>query len=173
MVWFYISRLSNEDELQKFDEGSAKATSDIPKENIVTCEELWRLLNESDEYVLLVDARDDVERNVSTIQGSISYVLVIYYFHFQAEYLERLDKENFPFIKTVCYSTNGRRSGELVRELISKGVRAFSLKGGLIEWCNYDKLVYLLIIIVEVRLLILRIRQLIWFMCTIQTIVSC
>lgn len=59
-----------------------KATSDIPKENIVTCEELWRLLNESDEYVLLVDARDDVERNVSTIQGSISYVLVLHHFHF-------------------------------------------------------------------------------------------
>lgn len=82
MVWFHISRLSKEDELQKVDEGSAKATSDIPKENILTCEELWRLLNESDEYVLLVDARDDVERNVSTIQGSISYVLVLYYFHF-------------------------------------------------------------------------------------------
>ena len=57
----------------------------------------------------------------------------------QAEYLDRLEKENFPFIRTICYSTVGRRSCEVVKELLSKGVRAYSLLGGLVEWCNFGK----------------------------------
>ncbi|CBK19701.2 uncharacterized protein [Blastocystis hominis] len=67
--------------------------------------------------------------NVSRIQGAISY----------NEYLVRLDNENFPFVKTICYSTIGHRSCEVVRELLKKGVKAFSLEGGLIAWCGYEK----------------------------------
>ena len=52
----------------------SKAYSIIPQENFITCKELQKILYESDEYIILVDARDDVERNVSKIQGSISYV---------------------------------------------------------------------------------------------------
>ena len=44
------------------------------EDNLVTCEELWRLMNESDEYIIIVDTRSAVEMNVSKIKGSISYV---------------------------------------------------------------------------------------------------
>ena len=50
-----------------------------------------------------------------------------------------MDNENFPFVKTVFYSTIGKRSCHVVRELLAKGVKAYSLEGGLIKWCNYDK----------------------------------
>ena len=53
--------------------------------------------------------------------------------------MERMDNENFPFVKTVFYSTIGKRSCQVVRELLAKGVKAYSLDGGLIKWCNYEK----------------------------------
>ena len=63
-----------DDMIQKLKEYAAEFTKDLPKENLMSCEELWRLMNESDEYVLLVDTRSDVEMNVSKIKGAISYV---------------------------------------------------------------------------------------------------
>ena len=69
-----MNRLSKEEGVKKAIDVCSKAYSIIPQENFITCEELWELLYESDEYIILVDARDDVERNVSKIQGSISYV---------------------------------------------------------------------------------------------------
>ena len=70
----YMNRLSKEEGVKKAVDVCSKAYSIIPQENFITCEELWELLYESDEYIILVDARDDIERNVSKIQGSISYV---------------------------------------------------------------------------------------------------
>ena len=61
--------------------------------------------------------------------------------------MERLDNENFPFVKTICYSTIGKRSCDIVKELIKKGVKAYSLEGGLIEWCHSEQLYYFLSII--------------------------
>lgn len=49
-------------------------TKDLPPENVIHCEELWKLMNESEEYILLVDTRSDEEINVSRITGAISYV---------------------------------------------------------------------------------------------------
>ena len=60
--------------VKKLKEYAAEFTKDLPKESLMSCEELWRLMNESDEYVLLVDTRSDVEMNVSKIKGAISYV---------------------------------------------------------------------------------------------------
>lgn len=42
-------------------------------------------------------------------------------------------------MKTICYSTIGGRSCNVVKELIKKGVNAYSLEGGLIEWCNSEQ----------------------------------
>ena len=53
--------------------------------------------------------------------------------------MERMDNENFPFVKTIFYSTIGKRSCSVVRELLAKGVKAYSLDGGLIKWCNYGQ----------------------------------
>lgn len=63
-----------DDMIKKLKEYTAEFTKDLPKENLMSCEELWRLMSESDEYILLVDTRSDVEMNVSKIKGSISYV---------------------------------------------------------------------------------------------------
>ena len=71
-----MSSLVVTDEMVKrLKEYAAEFTKDLPKESLMSCEELWRLMNESDEYVLLVDTRSDVEMNVSKIKGAISYVL--------------------------------------------------------------------------------------------------
>ena len=43
-------------------------------------------------------------------------------------------------MKTICYSTIGKRSCDVVEELIKKGVKASCLEGGLIEWCNSEQL---------------------------------
>ena len=70
-----MSSLVVTDEMvKKLKEYAAEFTKDLPKESLMSCEELWRLMNESDEYVLLVDTRIDVEMNVSKIKGAISYV---------------------------------------------------------------------------------------------------
>ena len=70
-----MSSLVVTDEMvKKLKEYAAEFTKDLPKESLMSCEELWRLMNESDEYVLLVDTRSDVEMNVSKIKGAISYV---------------------------------------------------------------------------------------------------
>ena len=49
-------------------------------------------------------------------------------------------------MKTICYSTIGGRSCNVVKELIKKGVNAYSLEGGLIEWCNSEQSSFLLVI---------------------------
>lgn len=46
-------------------------------DNLITCEELWKLMHESDEYIILVDTRSSVEMNVSKIKGAISYVAAV------------------------------------------------------------------------------------------------
>ena len=53
-------------------------TKGLAPENLITCEELWKLMNESDEYILLVDTRSDVEISVSKIKGAITYVISFY-----------------------------------------------------------------------------------------------
>ena len=68
------SSVVTDEMVKKLKEYAAEFTKDLPKESLMSCEELWRLMNESDEYVLLVDTRSDVEMNVSKIKGSISYV---------------------------------------------------------------------------------------------------
>ena len=83
-----------------------------------------------------------------------------------------MDTENFPFIKTICYSTIGKRSCSVVRELLAKGVKAYSLEGGLIKWCNYEKWVTgLLLWCVEASWLIPMDRRHIWFTFSILTTV--
>ncbi|KNB41874.1 hypothetical protein JH06_4593 [Blastocystis sp. subtype 4] len=114
------SENSTEEIVRQLKAFASQFTKGLAPENLITCEELWKLMNESDEYILLVDTRSDVEISVSKIKGAITY----------AEYMERMDNENFPFVKTVFYSTIGKRT---------KGVKAYSLEGGLIKWCNYEK----------------------------------
>lgn len=46
-------------------------------DNLITCEELWKLMHGSDEYIILVDTRSSVEMNVSRIKGAISYVTFV------------------------------------------------------------------------------------------------
>ena len=133
------SENSTEEMITQLKAFASQFTKGISPDNLITCEDLWKLMNESDEYILLVDTRSDVEINVSKIKGAITYVLLFFLSDKQAEYMERMDNENFPFVKTIFYSTIGKRSCSVVRELLAKGVKAYSLDGGLIKWCNYEK----------------------------------
>lgn len=56
------------------EEYADKFCEGVPPENQLSPSDLWDLLHNSEEHVLLVDTRDPVEYNVSRIRGSISYV---------------------------------------------------------------------------------------------------
>lgn len=62
--------------LERMRQYATQFTKELPPESVIHCEELWRLMTESDEYILLVDTRSDEEINVSRIKGAISYVLL-------------------------------------------------------------------------------------------------
>ena len=64
----------SEELLQKMRQYATSFTKDLPPENVIHCDELWKLMSESEEYILLVDTRSDEEINVSRITGAISYV---------------------------------------------------------------------------------------------------
>lgn len=64
----------SEELLQKMRQYAMSFTKELPPENVIRCEELWKLMSESNEYILLVDTRSDEEINVSRITGAISYV---------------------------------------------------------------------------------------------------
>ena len=66
-------RESTDEMIMKLRQWSSQFSEGL-EDNLVTCEELWRLMNESDEYIIIVDTRSAVEMNVSKIKGSISYV---------------------------------------------------------------------------------------------------
>lgn len=72
------SENSTEEMITQLKAFASQFTKGISPDNLITCEELWKLMNESDEYILLVDTRSDVEINVSKIKGAITYVLLFF-----------------------------------------------------------------------------------------------
>ena len=72
------------------------------------------------ERVILVDAREAVERDVSIIPGAIS-----------RQQFEQ-NAETYRANRIVVYCTIGYRSGQFVKELAAKGFRAFNLRGGIL-----------------------------------------
>lgn len=84
------------------------------------------LPQESDqlENPLFVDARENNEQDVSMIPGAIT--------------LEEFNKKRDTFNdrNIVIYCTIGYRSGLYTKKLVSKGYKAFNLKGGVLLWSH-------------------------------------
>ena len=72
------SENSTEEIVRQLKAFASQFTKGLAPENLITCEELWKLMNESDGYILLVDTRSDVEISVSKIKGAITYVISFY-----------------------------------------------------------------------------------------------
>lgn len=89
----------------------------------ITAETLQQKLDQ----VVLIDVRDQRERQVSVIPGAITQEQ----FEQQAEDLAE---------KTlVAYCTAGYRSGAFAAERTKHGQPCLSLKGGILAWCHQNR----------------------------------
>lgn len=71
---------------------------------------------------VLVDVREDMERNISIIEGAISQS------QFENQKKEHKGK------KIIVYCTIGYRSGIYTQSLVEEGHNAFNLIGGVLSW---------------------------------------
>jgi len=85
------------------------------------------LLRQNLQDVVLVDVRDSVEREISSIPGSIS----------QAEFERRPQLSEGKLIVPFC--TIGYRSGLYTRKLTQQGRNARNLRGGILAWCHAEQ----------------------------------
>ncbi len=76
---------------------------------------------------IIVDVRSEKEQAVSVIPGSINIS------RFE---LQEGDMQNKSIL---VYCTAGCRSGEYVRRLVKRGINAFNLRGGVLEWALKGK----------------------------------
>lgn len=76
--------------------------------------------------IVLIDAREPAERNVSTLPDAIT----IEEFERQPNRLK--DRQ------VIVYCTVGYRSGIETKRLISEGINALNLRGGIIGWCKQN-----------------------------------
>jgi len=77
-----------------------------------------------DDDVVLIDAREDYEREVSIIPGAISAA------DFEAEADEHAGK------RVVVHCAIGYRSGLYAKELLARGFNAYNLEGGILLWAH-------------------------------------
>ena len=77
-MWKYWlgCRDSKEEMISILKQRSSEFTQGLA-DNLITCEELWKLMHGSDEYIIFEDTRSSVEMNVSSIKGAISYVTFV------------------------------------------------------------------------------------------------
>ena len=101
-------------------EGYKKKFPDAPE---TTVDELRAQLAGSEPPVV-VDVRDDEEREISVIRGAIS----------QEEFEGRRDELAGREIVTYC--TIGYRSGLYTRKLVDEGWKASNLRGSLVSWTH-------------------------------------
>ncbi len=95
---------------------------DFPGVEIITAEELLRVRDSGE--VVLVDAREEEEREVSWIPGAIS-----------AAAFER-EPDSYADNTVVVYCTIGYRSSEYAKRMASLGHRVVNLRGSLLAWVH-------------------------------------
>ncbi|WP_077028664.1 rhodanese-like domain-containing protein [Fuerstiella marisgermanici] len=86
-----------------------------------------KLLQQNLQNVVLVDVRDSVEREISSIPGSIS----------QEEFERRPQRSDGELIVPFC--TIGYRSGLYTQKLMQQGRNARNLRGGILAWCHAEQ----------------------------------
>ncbi len=94
----------------------------FPQVPVVSVQQL-RTMQENGN-VVLIDVREDPERQVSMIPGAVS----------PQEFEQRLESYNDNIVVTYC--TIGYRSGVYAKTLLEKGFRAYNLKGGILSWIH-------------------------------------
>jgi rhodanese-related sulfurtransferase len=105
---------------ERIDELYSKSKKKFPEVPDISAEELIRRIDE--EKIVLVDAREQAERDVSVIRGSLSV----------KEFESAI--ETFTGVPVVVYCTIGDRSGRYTRRLRERGTDAHNLGGGILAW---------------------------------------
>lgn len=118
--------MSDAEKRERIETLYAKSKRLFPEVVDLTVEELDRL--RETENVLLVDARNPQEQEVSMLPGAI-----------RARDLEHGLSQN-PSQTLVTYCTIGHRSGLLAKKLQANGVKVYNLKGSILSWTHagYD-----------------------------------
>lgn len=129
---------------QSFSAGSSKASKKYGQDNLSNFEKIERMATEyqrefpevpeitasmlkrklDDSKVVLVDVRSEKELKVSMIPGSVTRK------YFEAHLAK------YKSSTIVPYCTIGLRSGKYAKELLSKGIKAYNLRGGILSWVN-------------------------------------
>lgn len=114
--------LTDEEKRARVEEMSDEVARRFPEVGSVTVEEVGRLLEAGS--VVLVDAREAGEREVSWIPGAIT-----------AEEFER-DPDRYADRTVVVYCTIGHRSSVYARRQADEGRRVLNLRGSLLSWTH-------------------------------------
>lgn len=116
------AQTSDDEKLTRIHEMAAEIAADFPKVPVLTPDELSTLLDST--HVVLVDAREQREREVSIIPGAIA-----------REAFEAIRSE-FADRRVVVYCTIGQRSAEYVEQLREAGIDAWNLEGSIVAWTH-------------------------------------
>eukprot|EP00878_Enallax_costatus_P037472 GHUV01042330.1.p1 GENE.GHUV01042330.1~~GHUV01042330.1.p1 ORF type:complete len:213 (+),score=39.95 GHUV01042330.1:282-920(+) len=96
----------------------------FPKVPHVTVQQAQQLLQQQPDSYLLVDVRNRDEQAVSMVEGSNVLTLEEY----------RTQQELHQSKTALCYCTVGYRSSVAAQELMSEGLQAANLQGGILAW---------------------------------------
>lgn len=88
-------------------------------------------LLDSDENIIVLDAREKTEFKVSHIKGAIN----VGYDYFKPSSVKKLDKN----AKVIIYCSVGYRSGKIGERLKDMGFKdVYNMYGGIFDWINKD-----------------------------------
>ena len=101
-------------------------------------EEFYMIFTRSNELIHVVDCRSQEEYDSCHISNSHRLVIYIMIRLFFQDYWEQKDFWGKIPIRTFYYSRIGERSAAIVQEEAKKGIKAYTINGGLIEWLDYN-----------------------------------
>ncbi len=113
---------TDEEKVARIQEMVAAVEDQFRGVQTLTVAEVGRLLEK--DSVVLVDIREDREREVSVIPGAIT-----------AEEYEAAP-ERYADVAVVAYCTIGHRSSQYAERLSSEGRRVFNLRGSILSWAH-------------------------------------
>ena len=90
----------------------------------ISVNELAHQLKDNSESIVLVDAREKVESDVSLIPGAIT------------KYEFESNPNRFIHCQVIAYCTIGGRGLLFAQRFAKSGFNAVNLKGGIIAWCE-------------------------------------
>lgn len=114
--------LTDAEKLARVEEMVEEVERRFPEVEAVTVEEVGRLLETGS--VVLVDAREPREREISWIPGAIT-----------SEAFEQ-DPDRYADRTVVVYCTIGHRSSEYAKRQNEQGRRVLNLRGSLLSWTH-------------------------------------